>query len=157
MAGTGIDVEFNEQEIKTIIGVLQRASAPKMQKLAQFAGEELQSISKIAFEQEKDPATGKKWKDIKPRKKQARSPGSTHPILTDYGQLRRSLVYDAFPDGSVLFGSPMVYSRVHQEGGRAGRNHSTKIEQRPFLGVPKDFDRKILSDPAILKLLGVKI
>jgi phage virion morphogenesis protein len=155
MAGVGIEVEIDE-EMRRIIEALHRASAPKMLKLAQFAGEELKVISEEAFREENDPSTGKKWKSIEPRKKQAKSPGSTHPILTDYGQLRRSLIYDAFPDGSMLFGSNIVYSRIHQEGGQTGRNHRTKIEPRPFIGVPKGFDRQILDDPAIQKLLGIE-
>jgi phage virion morphogenesis protein len=157
MAGAGIEVELNEQEIQSIINALNKASQARLKKLAQVAGEALAAASTNAFEQEKDPTTGKKWKSIKPRKKQARSPGSTHPILTDYGHLRRSLIYEAFPDGSVLFGSNVIYSRIHQEGGKAGRNRSAKIEPRPFLGVPKNFERRLFTDPAIQELLGLSL
>ena len=156
MAGAGLDVELDEQEIQAIIDALRRASTAKLLKIAQFAGEKLLAISEKAFEQEQNPATGEKWQDLKkPRGKRARSPGSTAPILTDYGQLKRSLIYEAFSDGSVLFGTNMVYSRIHQKGGKAGRGHRATIPARPFLGVPDGFDRKILADPVIQRLLGL--
>ena len=156
MAGAGIEVEINEAEIQEIIDALNRASAPQLEKIAKSAADELEYISEKAFEREQNPATGERWAKLKhPRGEGADTPGSTGPILTDYGHLRRTLIYEAFPDGSVIFGSNVIYSRIHQEGGEAGRGHASKIPARPFLGVPQDFDRKFLSDPEILKLLGI--
>jgi phage gpG-like protein len=50
----------------------------------------------------------------------------------------------------------MEYARIHQQGGQAGRGKKTDIKARPYMGVTKDFDRRILNDPAVLKLLGLE-
>jgi phage gpG-like protein len=76
----------------------------------------------------------------------------------------------------------MEYARIHQEGGKtksheikarngkalsfAGRDGNraakksvrhpgSEIPARPYMGVPKDFDRRLLEDPAVVKLLGL--
>jgi phage gpG-like protein len=76
----------------------------------------------------------------------------------------------------------MEYARIHQEGGKTkahdikarngkalsftGRDGKqvvrksvkhpgSEITARPYMGVPKDFDRRLLEDPAVLKLLGL--
>jgi len=153
MAGAGIvHAEYNDSEFQSIIDALSKASMPDLKKIAEFAGFELDYISKKAFEQEKEPVDGKNWESLK----EPRSDGSTNPILNYGGQLKRSLMFEAFPDGSVIFGSNMIYARIHQQGGQAGRGNKTTIPARPYMGVPKDFDRRILSDPAVQKLLGLE-
>jgi phage virion morphogenesis protein len=154
MAGAGIEVKLDGQYEK-ILEALSKASMPDLQKIAAFAGAELKDISAKAFAGETDPVGGVKWAAIRPRGKGARRPGTASPILQDSGQLKHSLVYNAFGDGSVIFGSNMVYARIHQQGGAAGRGHKSLIPARPYMGVPQDFDRKILNDPAILNLLGM--
>jgi phage virion morphogenesis protein len=155
MAGAGIEVQYDEAAFQEIMDALSKASMPDLRKIADFAGAELDYISKKAFEKEKDPVTNEPWQELKhPRKD-----GSTHPILVrlgqEGGQLKRSMTWEAFPDGSVIFGSNMVYARIHQQGGEAGRGHASLIPARPYMGVPQDFDRRILNDPAVLKLLGM--
>jgi len=153
MAGAGIvKAEYDNAEFQAILDALSKASMPNLKAIAEFAGGELDYISKKSFEQEKDPVDGKKWEPLK----KPRSDGSTNPILDYGGQLKRSLMFEAFPDGSVIFGSNMIYARIHQQGGQAGRGNKTTIPARPYMGVPKDFDRRILNDPAVLKLLGLE-
>jgi phage virion morphogenesis protein len=153
MAGAGIvKAEYNESEFQAIIDALSKVSMPDLKAVADFAGGELKRISKKAFENEKDPVTEVKWKDLV----SPRPDGSTNPILDYGGQLKRSLTWEAFPDGSVIFGSNMEYARIHQLGGEAGKGKKTTIKARPYMGVTKDFDRRILNDPAILKLLGLE-
>ncbi|MDR0760444.1 MAG: phage virion morphogenesis protein [Treponema sp.] len=179
MAGAGIlKAEYNDSEFQAILNALSKAAMPDLRKIAAFAGAELKDISHGAFKKEADPVTGIKWKDIKPRDKEAKSPGSTGTILQDYGQLKRSLTWEAYPDGSVIFGSNMVYARIHQQGGktraheivpyhakalyfngrfaRKVKHPGSLIPARPYMGVPQDFDRRILNDPEILKLLGLE-
>ena len=152
MAGAGIvKAEYNENEFQAMIDALSKASMPDLLKVADFAGGELDYISKKAFENEKDPVSENTWKGLE----HPRPDGSTNPILNYGGQLKRSLVWEAFPDGSVIFGSNMEYARIHQLGGETGRGKKTEIKARPYMGVPRDFDRRILNDPAILKLLGL--
>ncbi len=151
MAGAGIEVQFNEREFQVILDALSRAAMPDLKAIADFAGGELDYIAKQAFEKEVDPVTGRPWEPLKrPRKN-----GETRPILQAGGQLKRSLTWEAYPDGSVIYGSNMVYARIHQEGGRAGRGQKVLIPARPYMGVPQDFERRILNDPAILDLLGL--
>jgi phage virion morphogenesis protein len=153
MAGAGIvHAEYDDAEFQAIIDALSKAAMPDLKAIADFAGGELDYISKKAFEHEKDPVDGKKWQPLK----EPRPDGSTNPILDYGGQLKRSLDWESFPDGSVIFGSNMVYARIHQLGGQAGRGNKTTIPARPYMGVPKDFDRRILSDPAVQKLLGLE-
>ena len=155
MAGVGIvKAEYDDTEFQAIMAALAKAASPKLAELADFAGSALDTISrKTAFMKECDPVTGEKWKPLKhPRNDKKKS---TRPILQFGGQLRRSLLWEAYPDGSVVFGSNMEYARIHQKGGEAGRGKKTKIPARPYMGVPADFDRRILSDPAMLELLGL--
>jgi len=153
MAGVGIvKAEYNESEFQAILTALSKAAMPDLKAIAEFAGGELDYISKKAFEHEKDPVDEKNWEPLK----KPRPDGSTNPILNYGGQLKRSLTFEAYPDGSVIFGSNMVYARIHQQGGQAGRGNKTTIPARPYMGVPKDFDRRILNDPAVLKLLGLE-
>lgn len=157
MAGAGIvKAEYDSGEFQAIINALSKAAMPDLKAIAEFAGGELDYISKKAFEHEKEPVDGKKWEPLK----KPRPDGSTNPILNppgnEHGQLKRSLIFEAFPDGSVIFGSNMIYARIHQQGGQAGKGNKTTIPARPYMGVPKDFDRRILNDPAVLKLLGLE-
>jgi phage gpG-like protein len=172
MAGAGIvKAEYNESEFQAIIDALGKASAPDLFKIAESAGAELDFISKKAFEREKDPVTGKPWEPLK-------RPNESGKILHGKSyHLKRTLDWEAFPDGSVIFGSNMEYARIHQEGGKTKAheivpykakalyfnggfakkvNHpGSDIPPRPYMGVTKDFDRNFLNDPGVLELLGL--
>jgi phage gpG-like protein len=172
MAGSGIlKAEFNDSEVQRIIDALHKASSPIMQEIANAAGAELDRISKkVAFKDEVDPVTGQKWEKLQ-------NPRPKGKILRDGDQLYRSMDWNAYPDGSVIYGSNMEYARIHQQGGKTGAHEirpynaqalhfngvfakrvshpGSKIPARPYMGVPKDFDRKFLNDPAIKELLGV--
>jgi len=153
MSGAGIVyATYDDAEFQAILNALSKAAMPDLKAIAEFAGGELDYISKKAFEHEKDPVNEKNWEPLK----KPRPDGSTSPILNYGGQLKRSMTFEAFPDGSVIFGSNMVYARIHQQGGQAGRGNKTTIPARPYMGVPKDFDRRILNDPAVMKLLGLE-
>jgi phage virion morphogenesis protein len=155
MAGAGIfKALYDEAEFQEILDALSKASDLQLEKLAWFMGEELRDISETAFEKETDPVTGKKWEPIQPRGSGAKEPGSVTTILRDHGILHDSLTHNDSPEGTV-FGSHMEYARIHQLGGQAGRNKSAAIPARPYMGVPKDFDRRVLNDPAVLDLLGL--
>ncbi|WP_419787219.1 phage virion morphogenesis protein [Pseudodesulfovibrio sp.] len=75
--------------------------------------------------------------------------------LVDTGRLRGSIGYEASPD-QVVVGSNLVYSRIHQLGGEAGRGHSLKLPPRPYLGISQgDIKeaRAILADH-LARILG---
>lgn len=152
MAGAGIEIRLDEQ-YEEILRALSLAAMPNLKKIADFAGGELDFITKGAFTKQRDPSTGARWKPPKGR----RPDGTAFPILDYGGQLKRSLAgnWEAFPDGSVIYGSNMVYARIHQMGGKAGRGGRSLIPARPYMGVPQDFDRRILNDPKVLEWLGM--
>jgi phage gpG-like protein len=177
MAGAGIEIT-PDGEYQKIIDALKKASAPDLRRIAHAGGLALRDIGKIAFKNQADPATGANWAPLKnPRGPLAKNPGSTSPVLSDRGTLRRSISFNAFPDGSVIVGSNMVYSRIHQEGGKTGahiikprhkkalafngivrrliKHPGSDIPARPFPGVPKDFERQFFDDPAIKELPGM--
>jgi phage gpG-like protein len=169
MAGAGIEVTV-DGEYQKIIDALQKASMPALQRIAHSGGQALWNVTAEAFRNESDPATGAKWA---PRK----DAGNSKPLLVGRGTLRRTITFNAFPDGSVIIGSNLVYSRIHQEGGTT-KAHDIKprnkkalrfkgicrklvhhpgsvIPARPYLGVPKDFERRFFDDPKIKELLGM--
>ena len=54
-------------------------------------------------------------------------------ILTASHRLRRSITYTA-GHRSLALGTNVVYGRIHQLGGMAGRGRKVRIPARPFLG-----------------------
>jgi len=150
MAGAGIvKAEYEGDGLDKIMAAISKASMPDLAKLADFAGGELLDISQKAFEDEKDTVDGKPWDPLKRK----RADGTDRPILQYGGQLKRSLIWEGFPDGSVIFGSNMIYARIHQKG--SGEGGRANIPARPYMGITRDFDRRVLNDPAVLKLLGL--
>ena len=150
MAGVGIvKAEYDNGEFQAILDALSKASMPDLKAIADMAGGELAYISEKAFEHEKDPVTEKNWEPLK-------RPNESGKILQGKPtHLARTLIWEGFPDGSVIFGSNVEYARIHQKGGEAGRGKKSLIPARPYMGVPKDFDRNFLNDPEVLKLLGL--
>ncbi|TNC80709.1 MAG: phage virion morphogenesis protein [Oleiphilus sp.] len=64
--------------------------------------------------------------------------------LQDKGHLRDSLTYVlAIQESNVEIGSNMDYAAIHQFGGHAGKNHSVKIDARPYLGLNDDLRQEI--------------
>lgn len=182
MSQAGIEVTLDEAEYRHIIEALHHASHSDLKRIAHAAGLALQAVTSEAFVKQADPATGEKWKALKnPRGELSKKPGSTTPILTDRGTLKKSIMFNAFDDGSVIIGSNLVYAGIHQTGGKTKahaikpRNAGVKalrfngrffksvkhpgstIPARPFLGVPKGFQESFFEDPAIKKLLGIAI
>ena len=100
---------------------------------------------------------GKKWKQV-----QRRIPGTKpykaadykiggekhpswrkSPILTISGDLGRSISYKV-EKGTAIVYSDLEYSSAHNDGTTtAGRNHSTTIPQRQFIGDHEEVDKVI--------------
>ena len=77
-------------------------------------------------------------------------------ILMDKGRLRGSITWRA-KRFSVAIGTNLVYSRVQNLGGDAGRGHKTKIPARPYLLI-QDEDRRYIDDAVqdhLMDLRGV--
>ena len=104
---------------------------------------------------------GKKWKEV-----QRRIPGTKpykaaahnktrriRPILTgDTGDLGRSIRYKV-EKGTAIVYSDLEYSSAHNDGTTtAGRNHSTTIPQRQFIGDHEEVDKVVKA--TITKLMN---
>ena len=84
---------------------------------------------KERFDKEQAP-DGTKWTPLSParvKQRLKRHKSGNMKILQDTGELRRSIQYEAAQQ-YVRIGSNLVYSRIHQFGGR-------HIPVRPFLGI----------------------
>lgn len=72
------------------------------------------------------------------KKSKGKSGGKT---LQDTGTLRSSITYKVATGGMEVFiGSNLQYAAVHQFGGKAGRNLSTTIPARPYIGLNQEIE-----------------
>lgn len=84
---------------------------------------------------------GSGWKEVKRRQGGAKGAAATRPILTgETGDLGNSIKYEA-KKGRVEVYSDKPYASAHNEGTTtAGRNHTTTIPKRQFIGNHKELD-----------------
>ncbi len=84
----------------------------------------------------------KRNKDGTVSKRQARD--QKRKILTDTGDLARSIQSDVISSELVEIGSDLPYAKPHNEGADdAGRNHNVKIPKRQFLGKSKQLEKEM--------------
>lgn len=110
------------------------------QKLLRFMGEEALLDIYDGFENEQNPATLEKWK---PSERAEKEGGKT---LQDTRNLRKSIDYNLTGDSAVSVGTKVVYATPHMEG-------EGEMPARPFLGVRKDFDTRIMNMPEVRRML----
>lgn len=65
-------------------------------------------------------------------------------ILRDTARLYQSLTYQVGAD-QVEVGTNVIYARIHQLGGQAGRGKSVTLPARPFLGLDDEDRREVLA------------
>jgi len=78
-------------------------------------------------------------------------------MLMHEGDLWKRIVHQNVTEDSVTIGSSMLYARIHQKGGMAGRGRKVRIPARPYLGLTED-QKKLLEEKVTLwikKLIGV--
>lgn len=100
-------------------------------------GETLVSSTLKRFDAEEGP-DGKPWQ---PSKRAAAESGKT---LTNTARLRKSIDYAATAS-MVMVGSNVVYARIHQMGGKAGKGHHVSLPARPYLGVSKEDREEVMA------------
>lgn len=151
MAKSGVSLNWGGLD-KALLGAAKRLS--ERQLLMDGIGEMMVSSTLQRFEDEEGP-DGKAWEpsiratpseDTRApvrrgkdgrllkgsgKKIKGRKGGKT---LTDTARLRKSIEHRATGD-EVTVGSNVVYARIHQMGGVAGRGKSVELPARPFLGV----------------------
>jgi phage gpG-like protein len=88
-----------------------------------------------------------KWQEVKRRMNpKITGVASERAILTgNTGDLGRSINYEDAGNGTVIIYSDLKYSAAHNEGTTtAGKNHSTVIPQRQFIGESQELSEKII-------------
>ncbi len=101
--------------------------------LHQDLGEALLTGTMQRWKEEKDP-TGKHWVGHDP---DVKAKDRSKQILVETRTLQNSITYKAESD-KVVVGTNVVYARIHQYGGFAGRGRKVKIPARPYLGISQD-------------------
>ena len=71
-----------------------------------------------------------RWAPLRPATPKAKAP-KAKPLI-DTGRLMGSITFRATKD-RLAVGSNVIYARIHQLGGRAGRRHAVTIPARPYL------------------------
>lgn len=65
--------------------------------------------------------------------------GKFGKTLQDTGRLRSSVTFEPrTTKNEVYVGSNVIYARIHQLGGKAGRGKKVTIPARPYLGISKE-------------------
>lgn len=133
MGGVALEVTLEDGGLgDALAGMIARAEdmTPAMDEI----GAVLTTSTQLRFETGKGPG-GQAWT---PSIRAAAEGGLT---LVDRGSLRDSIVHRASAQ-EVEVGSNLVYARIHQLGGKAGRGKKTTLPARPYLGLSdSDQDR----------------
>lgn len=100
--------------------------------------------------------TFEKWQEVKRRKEENLKRGKRgkilknqpreqrRKILTDTGDLQRSIQSEVISDELVEIGTDLNYAQAHNEGTtNAGRNNKVTIPKRQFLGKSKKLETDI--------------
>lgn len=115
-----------------------RNRARRLRPVLKSAGEHMLRSIDETFRQQGRPH---RWQPLSAATRQRkRGP----KILTESHRLRRSITYQA-GDRELDLGTNVVYGRIHQLGGRAGRGHAVRIPARPYLVVQTEDETAILA------------
>ncbi|TLD78403.1 phage virion morphogenesis protein [Helicobacter typhlonius] len=87
-----------------------------------------------SFEKETSPF-GEKWKPLS--SVTLKKSKGLKKKLVDKGKLVNS-IHTSHTTKSASIGTSVVYARIHQFGGKAGRNHKVIIPARPFIPISKE-------------------
>lgn len=133
MAGIGIEVRLHDVAVRAALAKLARR-AGAIDLLGEDLGLALTQIRQKRFDRQRGPH-GRRWEPLSPatlKRRKSLSRGGIHPILIQRGHLKGSITYQV-AGRTLTVGSNMVYARIHQLGGQAGRGHSVTIPARPYL------------------------
>lgn len=133
MAKSGVSLNWNGFD-RAVNGLASRSASAKTVLMAEI-GEALVSGTIDRFTKGEDPE-GHTWEPSGRAWAEGVDDGGFGKTLVDTARLRNSIDYAAAPD-ALAVGSNVVYARVHQLGGKAGRGRKVTIPARPYLGVSK--------------------
>ncbi len=132
-AGVRFGIHVDDVEAMAGLGRL-LSRAGNLQPAFEEIGSMLEASAQQRFEDHAGP-DGTPWPELSASTKKTRGEGAE--LLRDTKLLYDSISYMA-TDDEVAVGSHMVYARIHQLGGKAGRGRKVKIPARPFLGASDD-------------------
>lgn len=125
MSGVQVEVTMSDIDVEREIDAL--ISAGLSRRVMRNISRTLKTESDEFFEDEQAP-------DGTPWIKSGRAIAEGGAVLQDSGILARSITSD-YGGGFASVGSNLPYARIHQLGGKAGRNRSVTIPARPYLGL----------------------
>lgn len=147
MSGILRNVKIDDKEVKTLLTGIQ-ARVKNLTPAMRIIGEIIRASVVKNFEESGRPA---KWRPKAVstimggiRKKDFKRGGKLRAaisrrlalgkVLIDTGRLYKSINAKAFSDRAEI-GTNVIYSAIHQFGGKAGRGHKVTIPARPYLMV----------------------
>ena len=126
-----IEIKIDNKELNQVLDKLFEKTTDLKPLMKNIAGTMADAVEEN-FKQEGRPEWAKlKDSTIKLRTQKGYWPGK---ILQMRGELAASIT-SAYDESSAIVGSNKEYARIHQLGGKAGRNKKTKIEARPYLNL----------------------
>lgn len=145
MPGIAIKIDLNE--LYTLANSKRWKSSEiskiKADLLGRYYKRELENASNRAFDRQTSP-DGRTWLPRSPKyakQLNRRRPG--RKLLAVTLHLKNSRQYQVSGD-SAKYGSNVKYARIHQLGGKAGRQHKANIPARPYLGYDDYAKQKLL-------------
>lgn len=113
-----VSAQIDAKDVQIALGKLTKR-ATNLRPVLTMLGEDLKLFVKESIEQQKDLATGEKWKKRRPISAMSRAGGAGGKTLFDNGHLLRSFAaaQPTITDTTVSIGSNLPYARIHQVGG----------------------------------------
>lgn len=140
MAGVTVVVRVEDEGFREALTRLLQRTA-NLQPVFDEIGSSLLASTEDRFEAEAGP-DGEAWAAHSTVTLLRR--GVSAKKLRDRNHLYQSLTYSAGRLQAAV-GTNRVYARIHQLGGKAGRNRKVTIPARPFLGINAD-DRQMIGE-----------
>jgi phage virion morphogenesis protein len=137
MSEKGVSINWGGLD-KAVEGAASKLADTK--KLMTTIGAAMKNQTIARFRKSEGP-DGEAWK---PSARAKRENGKTLLNTGRLGGGKDSLSMSVTP-AEVHVGSNVVYSRIHQLGGKAGRGHKVNIPARPYLGINEE-DREEIAD-----------
>lgn len=151
MAGITLELKVDDRDFREQLGLLQRKLrdlTPVMQVIGQTIRTSVVKNFELGGRPEWPPTTllslligrkiaGKETHTVRGRRALFRE-HEQKKTLVDSGRLRNTVTVLAGP-GQVQVGTNLIYGRIHQLGGKAGRGLKVTIPARPYLAIqPED-------------------
>ena len=135
MTGFAMHVGIDDARVRKALAGIEAAASDMSPAMDEIGSMLVASVLR-RFETETAPSD-KPWK---PSRRAREKGGQT---LTDTGRLRDSITHRHGSD-FVEVGTNVIYSAIHQFGGRAGRGHAATIPARPFIGLDAGDEAEIV-------------